>query len=273
MGRQIKSASFKKIRFIKTESVVYMTNKLVQEEEYLPKICTMLKEIEQEEQEAIQKAAYAAYQSIKAGGLLHAFSTGHSHMIVEELFYRSGGLVPINPILREDLMLHSGAITSTQLERKSGIAKEILEKAGLSAGDTILLSSNSGINTVPIEAALYAKEKGLTVISITSLKASEHLKSRHPSGKKLCDVSDIVIDNHAPLGDGLLKIPENGQPTGGASTFGSLFIGQRIVLSLENRYIKDGLIPPVLSSANLPGGDEFNLALIEHYQKRIKALH
>lgn len=249
-----------------------MNTQLVHDEEYLPKICEMLTDIENQEHEAIMKAAQAAYCSIQSGGLLHAFSTGHSHMIVEELFYRSGGLVPINPILREDLMLHSGAITSTRLERKSGIATEILEKAGLQKGDTLLLSSNSGINTVPIEAALYAKEKGLCVVSVTSLKASKELKSRHPSGKKLADVSDVVIDNHAPLGDGFLKLPQSGQITGGASTFGSLFIAQRIVLCIENLYLKDGLRPPVLFSANLPGGDEFNLSLVEKYQSRIKAL-
>ena len=99
-----------------------MTTQLVRDGEYLPRICEMLRRIEEQELDAIQQAAQAAYRSIRGGGLLHAFSTGHSHMIVEELFYRSGGLVLVNPILREDLMLHSGAITSTRLERKSGVA-------------------------------------------------------------------------------------------------------------------------------------------------------
>lgn len=249
-----------------------MTTQLVHDSEYLPRICAMLRQIEEQEMDAIRQAARAAYRSIRGGGLLHAFSTGHSHMIVEELFYRSGGLVPVNPILREDLMLHSGAITSTRLERKSGVATEILEQAGLAPGDTLLLSSNSGINTVPVEAALYARERGVFVVSVTSLEASATLKSRHPSGKKLCEVSDVVIDNHAPLGDGLLELPGSGQVTGGASTFGSLFIAQRIVLCIENLYLADGLRPPVLSSANLPGGDEFNRELVQQYQGRIRAL-
>lgn len=249
-----------------------MTAQRVNDAEYLPRLCEMLQTIERQESGAIRQAAQTAYRSIRNGGLLHAFSTGHSHMIVEELFYRSGGLVPINPILREDLMLHSGAITSTRLERESGIAAAVLEKAGLRPGDTLLLSSNSGINTVPVEAALYAKRQGVSVVSVTSLQASAQLCSRHPSGKKLYQVSDVVIDNHAPLGDGLLTVPGCGQVTGGASTFGSLFIAQRIVLCIENLYLRDGLRPPVLSSANLPGGDAFNQALIKEYQGRIKAL-
>ena len=97
-----------------------MTEKLLPDGSYLSKIYEMLNRIEQQEQEPMEAAAEAAYHSIKNGGLLHVFSTGHSHMIVEEMFYRSGGLVPINPILSDELMLHTGAITSTQMERKSG---------------------------------------------------------------------------------------------------------------------------------------------------------
>lgn len=108
-----------------------MTEKLLPDGSYLSKIYEMLNRIEQQEQEPMEAAAEAAYHSIKNGGLLHVFSTGHSHMIVEEMFYRSGGLVPINPILSDELMLHTGAITSTQMERKSGKAAEVLGKASL----------------------------------------------------------------------------------------------------------------------------------------------
>lgn len=248
-----------------------MSQNLLRDDGYLPELCRMLADIEAGEMPAIEAAARAAYASIRAGGLLHAFSTGHSHMIVEEMFYRTGGLVPINPILSEELMLHTGAITSTQMERKSGKATALLTAAGIAKGDTILISSNSGINTVPVEAALFAREQGLTVVCVTSLQVTQQLQSRHPSGKRLFEVSDIVLDNHSPMGDGLLELP-GGQITGGASTFGSLFIAQRIVLKIENLYLADGLTPPVLRSANLPGGDAFNETLVSQYAARIKAL-
>ena len=249
-----------------------MTCKQLQDDLYIDKLCDMLKRIEKEEQDALDKASQASYASIKNGGLIHVFSTGHSHMIVEEMFYRTGGLVPVNPILSEELMLHSGAITSTKLERVSGKAKEVLEKEDLREGDTIIISSNTGINTVPVEAALYAKQRGLTVICVTSKKISETLTSRAPTGQRLFEVSDIVIDNHAPIGDGLLLIPGTDKITGGASTFASLFIAQRIVLKIENLFLKNGEMPPILLSANLPGGDEYNLKAIENYKDRIKAL-
>lgn len=249
-----------------------MRKELVDEYSFLPKLNALLQEVEISENDAIGEAAKAAYQSISKGGLLHVFATGHSHMIVEEMFFRAGGLVPVNPILNSSLMTHEGAIQSMLNEREPGLAEKILCRANLKAEDTIIISSNSGINIVPIEAAIYAKKMGLTVVGITSLQASTTLEARHDSGKKLYELCDIVIDNHVPIGDGLLTIPENGVVTGGASTFSSLFIAQRMVLKIENYYLAEGNLPPVYMSANIPKGTEYNEALISEYQDRIEAL-
>ncbi|MEG0692206.1 MAG: SIS domain-containing protein [Oscillospiraceae bacterium] len=249
-----------------------MTIKYVDDSTYINKICDMLQVVEHEEVTGIEEAALVAFNSIQNGGLLHVFSTGHSHMIVEEMFYRAGGLIPVNPILDNSLMLHEGAITSTENERLHGKAQEVLSKVNLQKGDTIIVSSNTGINAVPVEAALYAKSMGVTVIGVTSVEASKELKSRHIDGKKLYEVSDIVVDNHAPIGDGMVYVPTNGQMTGGASTFSSLFIAQRIVLKIENLYLANGLTPPIFMSANIPGGDEHNARAITKYQDRIRAL-
>ncbi|HHV13483.1 MAG TPA: SIS domain-containing protein [Clostridiales bacterium] len=246
--------------------------KKINDNEYLGKICDLLSCVEEKEQKAMELAASSAYQSIKNGGLLHVFSSGHSHMIAEEMFYRAGGLVPINPILDESLMVHKGALQSTRNERVRGKAEEILEKENLKEGDTIIISSNSGINVVGIEAALFAKRKGLTVVAITSVESSKELESRHESKKKLYQVSDVVIDNHVPFGDGMLTVPVNNQTTAGGSTFSSLFIAQRIVLMIENLYLEEGETPPVFISANVPNGMEHNLELIEQYKDRITLL-
>ncbi len=249
-----------------------MMAEYVRETEYLPQLYAMLCEIEAREAMALEKAAGTIYASMKQGGILHVFATGHSHMIADELFYRSGGLAPVNPMLSGEIMVYEGAMHSTLIERQSGVAKRIMEQFETRAGDCLLLASNSGINVAAIEAAQWAKEKGLTVIGITSVKTSRELAPRHPAGLKLYQVSDIVIDSHAPEGDGLLTLPQNGQRTGGASTFGCLFIAQRLVLKIENHFIADGETPPVFRSANIPGGDEFNQAIIERYKSRITAL-
>lgn len=246
--------------------------KYVEDAQYLPLLCAMLQEIESQEAEMLDRAAAAVYTSMKNEGILHVFATGHSHMIADELFYRSGGLAPVNPVLSSDIMVYEGAIHSTLVERQSGVAQRIISKHDLRAGDCMLIASNSGINIAAIEAAQIAREKGLTVICVTSVKTSRELESRHPDGKKLYQISDIVIDNHAPAGDGLMEIPQTGQRTGGASTFGCLFIAQRLVLKIENHFIHAGEVPPVFCSANIPGGDDYNKAIIERYKGRIAAL-
>ncbi len=248
-----------------------MEIKLVDEYSFLPKLYSLLKQVEDNENNAMEKAAQAAYSSIQSGGLLHVFASGHSHMIAEELFFRAGGLVPVNPILPSQLLVQEGAIQSMLNERQPGLAEKILKDIALKAGDTIIISSNSGINSVPVEAAAYAKAKGLTVIGITSLAATKAIPSKQPEGKKLFELCDIVIDNHVPMGDGLLTLPD-GVVTGGASTFSSLFIAQRIVLKIENLYLADGKQPPVYKSANVPGGTEYNEELIKEYRDRISNL-
>ncbi len=249
-----------------------MSKEPLQEYSFLAKLNALLQEVERLENEAMEAAAKAAYESILRGGLLHVFASGHSHMIAEEMFFRAGGLVPVNPILDYSLMTGEGAIQSMFNERKSGLAAQILSKAQLQAGDTIIISSNSGINNVPVEAAMVARDKGLTVVGITSLKTSQELTTRHDGGKKLYELCDIVIDNHVPFGDGLLSLPENGLVTGGASTFSSLFIAQRIVLKIENLYLVNDKLPPVFMSANIPGGTEHNAELIAAYQDKIDLL-
>jgi uncharacterized phosphosugar-binding protein len=254
------------------KGIELMDKELVEEYSFLPKLSALLQDVEMLENDAMEAAAKAAYDSILRGGLLHVFATGHSLMIVEEMFFRAGGLVPVNPILDHSLMVQEGAIQSMNNERKNGLAEQILSKVNLKDKDTILISSNSGINSVPIEAAMFAKEMGLTVVGITSLQASKQLEARHDSGKKLYELCDIVIDNHVPIGDGLLTIPKNGLVTGGASSFSSLFIAQRIILKIENCFLAQGKLPPVYRSANIPNGTEYNADLIAQYQDKIRLL-
>lgn len=243
---------------------------MIDNREYLRCITELLNNIESTQSGNIDKAASCIKESLNSGGVLHAFSTGHSHMLVEEIFYRAGGLVPVNPILEPAVMLHEGAIKSTNLEKLTGYAKVVFDSHDLRQGEVIIIISNSGINPVPIEMAMMAKERSMKVIALTSCSISGKSTSRHPSGAKLMDIADIVLDNCIKVSDASIEVKETGQSVAAVSTIAGTYILQRTVIAIVNKFLEKGEIPPVFMSANMEGGYEFNERLINKYKSRIK---
>ena len=236
------------------------------------RVTELLTKVDQTQRENMNKASSLIYESMKKDGLLHIFCTGHSHMIAEEFFYRAGGLIPVNPMLIPVLMQHEGAVSSTKFERLSGVAKIIFDGADIRKGEPILIASNSGINAVPIEMAMLAKENGNPVIVLTSAEVSAQAQSRHASGKRLFELGDIVLDTGVPKGDSVMDCG-NGLKTGSVSSIVSLYIVQNLVVSIVEKFIKNGEEPPIFKSANVPGGDEYNQKLLEKFKGRIRCLY
>ena len=154
------------------------------------------------QRELIIRVATVMADTISRDGRIFVFGTGHSHLLAEEGHYRAGGLAPVVPILSSALMLHEGAILSGQLERTSGLAAPLLERYQPRAGEMIFIFSNSGVNQVPVEMALAAKEHGLIVAAVCALKYAR-VAPLSPLGKRLCDVADYAIDNGGEPGDSL----------------------------------------------------------------------
>ena len=239
---------------------------------YFDEIKATIEKVTKQEQVQLLKAAEQISQCIQANGIVHLFGCGHSHLLTEEVFYRAGGLAPIHPILIEELMLHKGAARSSQLERKNDFAKTFMDSQDIRKGDVFIVISTSGLNPVPIDAAIIAKEKGAYVIGLTSLDYSKTLPSRHTSGQYLYDVVDLVIDNHAPKGDALLTYEALPVKFGSGSTIIGATILNSIFVKAIQSMADHGFEPPIFLSGNIENADEHNKQLIKKYKERIPFL-
>ncbi|TVP51879.1 MAG: sugar isomerase domain-containing protein [Mongoliibacter sp.] len=225
-----------------------------------------------EQEEKIELAAYWVSQSLAKNGFIYTSGTGHSHMFAEEIFYRAGGFARVIPILDEALMLHKDASYSTEVERKEGYAEKLLRSHDIGNSDIFIISSNSGRNTVSIEMAMLAKEKGAKVIVITNLKHTSSVASRHYSGKRLFEISDVYFDNGGEIGDAAVSLDGLDFKVGATSTVIGVSILQSIMVQATENLLRQGCIPEVFSSSNSDEGEEHNNLLIQKYKGIIKGL-
>lgn len=238
--------------------------------EYINIITRLIQQLKDEQLDLLDQAAHLLANCLMAGGMIYTFGTGHSHMLAEELFYRAGGLARVSPILDEGLMLHAAAAKSTNLERLPGYAELLLASYPIKPGDLLLIASNSGRNAVPVEMALAGKAKGMTVIALTSLAHSRSAAPRHPSGKRLFELADLVLDNGGCPGDAAVEFASLGQ-LGATSTVMGALILQALVCGAAEIMLKNGFKPEVYSSSNLGDGSQ-NQALLDKYSGLIKSL-
>lgn len=234
---------------------------------FIKAIETMLQSIKEHEVSAIREAANCLADTIARGGIVHVFGSGHSSAIAREIVGRAGGLVPINDIIDP---------TAGRAERVEGYAAELLAaydlQYQLKQGEVLIVISNSGINPLPIEVALYGKNRGLHTIAITNLQQSQTSISRHSSGHKLFEVVDIVIDNHGFPGDAIAPLPGGDARVAAGSTIAGAMIVNLLILVSAEALLEQGLYPPVLRSQNLPGSDHHNQALFAKYRGRLRQL-
>lgn len=240
--------------------------------EYFENLQKILTRILTEQGENIETAARAVADTLENGGRIHTFGTGHSHMLAEEIFYRAGGLVNVNPILETGLMLHESASKSTALERLEGYGEILFDMHGVKEKDILFLFSNSGRNGVAIDLALIAQSRGVKTVVITNMEHTMQGKSRHSSGKKLYELGTIVIDNCGCTGDASMEIKAIGRNVAPTSTAAGAAILNAIEARAVELMVADGYVPEVFSSSNVDGGDEINDAYVKKYIKEIKSL-
>jgi len=222
---------------------------------------------------AIDQAVELCADALDAGGVMQAFGTGHSEAFAMEIAGRAGGLIATNRIALRVLVLRGGRPASdlgaAEFERDPNIGENLLALFPIDPRDIFLIASNSGVNGSILGVALAAKARGHKVIAVTSLDHTMKVTPKHPSGKRLSEVADVVIDNLAPFGDSTMQL-EGGIGIGAVSSITAAFIAQRITFGVAETIRQRGKTPPVFLSANIPGGDEHNRALQDLYGDRIR---
>ncbi|MEA2707829.1 MAG: hypothetical protein QOF78_430 [Phycisphaerales bacterium] len=248
-------------------------------EQYLQKSRGLVDAVERQ-LPAIRQVADWFAQTILAGRIVHLFASGHSRIMVEEMWPRYGSFPGFNPIVELSLTFHNlvvGANGQRQamfLENVSGLAERILRNFALTSEDTALIISSSGCNIVPIEMAEQFRARGIKVVSIVSLAHALASKSNHPSGQRLPDFSDLTLDTGAPAGDAMVQIENLDTPVSPGSTIGGCLLINAIKAELADRLTRAGHPPTVLSAAAIVGVDRatdlFESAYDEHARRLAK---
>lgn len=235
-------------------------------DDFFDAISALTEKIRKEQKENILKAADMITDSVLKGGAVHLFDTGH--IISNELYGRAGGLMLMKR-LKYDFSVENDVRPRDKKNTgsKAGFAGYVLEASNILPGDVLIISSVSGKTVSPVDLALEAKKAGIKIIAVTSLKFSSTLKSDHPSGKKLYEIADIVLDNCAPTGDGMLNVDGIDTAVCPASGIASAYIMWALTADIIEKLLKKGLTPSIYKSTNLPDGNEYNQTFKEKYKK------
>jgi uncharacterized phosphosugar-binding protein len=230
---------------------------------YYERAGKMLERAREANAPAIARLSPIIGQSITRGGVVHTFGSGHSEIISREIIGRAGGLVCVTGIIDP---------TGGFIENLPGYGERLAARYDrqyqLNSGESIIVISNSGKNASPIDVSLYAKAKGLTVVALTCLSMSRATPSLHPSGKKLFEIADHVLDNGGVPGDAVVEIG-GGASAGPTSTLIGCSVLNWLMLSVMEWLRANGHPLPVLRSQNLPGAIEHNRELALRYKGRL----
>ncbi len=233
---------------------------------------TQLEQQFEQEAKNIELAAKYCSDSVSSDRVIHVFGCGHSQMFAMEVFYRAGGLVPVNALLIPHLALFPKAKLSTLQERVEGFTGNYLKLEDVDAKDTMIVVSISGRNAGVVDMALEAKNIGMKVVALVSKQFATDTTSRHSSGKNLMDVADVVIDIKCVSGDAALNIDGLDPSFCGTSTVLGMSVMEAIVAQTIENCVQNGYVPPIYVSSNLDKGDAINDLHIKKYSKLISCL-
>ena len=244
---------------------------------YFESLMKNFAQVNDSQEENIKKAAALMADAIEQDKLIHVYGGGgHTTLCMGEMFFRAGGLSNINPLMETGLTVFNQALKYLELERTVNYGSSIVKYYDLKKDDVLIIFHNIGINPATIDAASEAKKNGVKIIAVSSSLWQKEMPAdhfiRHPNKKNLFDYADVCIDDFNPVGDAVVTVPGLDTPIAPVSNIIDFYIAHLLEIETVRICIERGVVPPVWSSANTPGGDEKNAAYIEKYKPRVKML-
>lgn len=239
---------------------------------YLQKIGALIKQLETDSLPAIQQAAQHMADSLAAGRAVYYFGSGHSILPALDVYPRYGSFVGLQPIYDPRLVWSNvigpgGTPELLWIERQEGYMANVLRYYHLDPQDTLIVFSHGGLNAAPVEAALEAKKRGLTVIAITSVANRRQITPTHSSGKALADAADVVIDNAAPPQDSLIQIEGWQEPVAASSTVTAVAVSMALVAETTSLLAQRGVHIPTFVSPNVATDPQHNAKAYDAYRE------
>jgi len=237
--------------------------------DYFDAISARIRKVRRREGENIRHIAEICAHAIEVGGVVHIHDTGH--MLNSELIHRAGGLAGLTPFTFGMNVHNPNAFRESHPDAPNATAETValaLKKSNVRPGDVMFIGSVSGKSEQVVELAIQAREMGVTTVAITSLAYSKELESQHPSGKKLYEVTELVLDNHAPYGDAMLTVEGMDVPICPASGIAAACIMWAVCAGIVEYLLANGIQPTVFKSVNAPGGPEDVKARGERYKEK-----
>ena len=249
---------------------------------YLDAVEQIIHRVRATQIEAVEAAAEICTRSIAGDGLVHLFGTGHSRMMIEEIYPRHGSFPGFHSMVELSLTYHNQIVGSNGqrqamfLEHVEGLGAVIMRNFVFAAPDSFMVFSNSGVNEVVVDVALEAKARRLPVIALVSRDHCEVSSPKHSSGKKLIDIADVVLDNCVPAGDALVRIKGLSDPVGPGSTVGAATVVNMLKCAVADKLTRLGKAPKVLTSTYFISPEEskqrFDDSYDEYRRGLVKAL-
>ncbi|MBR4461343.1 MAG: SIS domain-containing protein [Erysipelotrichaceae bacterium] len=245
-------------------------------EKYFEILNEVVEKVKTTQQDNIMKAAAILADTTEKGGIIYGFGTGHSHLVVDDAFWRAATPANYCALLEPSATGNQEITKSYFVENTYGIGSLIVDYHRITDNDCMIIVSNSGNNIAPVDAAIRAKEKGIPVIAITAVEYSDYLKTKHKDGVKLKDVADIVLDNCSLIGDAAVEIENFQMKVGSTSTIPNIYLQNAILTQMVELLVQRGFEPDVYYNGHLAFMDEncadHNDKLVEKYFYRIRNL-